>query len=94
MKKIMKKIMDKSKARLSLAGGLSAFGGSVLLAQESGSSLDTTQAVQAATTIKDGLVSLAQSIAPIVVSVVLAVLSVVLIYRIVNWVMRAWRTRG
>lgn len=87
--------MDKVKARLSLACGLSAFGGLGLLAQESGGSgLDTTQAVQAATTIKDGLVSLAQSIAPIVVSVVLAVLSVVLIYRIVNWVMRAWRTRG
>lgn len=86
-------MMNKLKMRLGLAAaGVFGSAGS-LLAQESTPQLDTTQATAAATSIKTGLVQLAQSIAPIIVEVILAVLAVVVIYKIVRWIMRAWNSR-
>lgn len=87
-------MLNRLKMRLGLAAaGVFGSAGSLLAQESSTPTLDTTQATAAATSIKEGLVSLAQSIAPIIVEVILAVLAVVVIYKIVRWIMRAWNSR-
>lgn len=91
----MNKMLNKLRMKSMLLAGAVAMPALSLLAQDSTqSTLDTTQASNAANTIKEGLVSLLETVAPVIVDVILAVLGVVVIYKIVRWLMRAFNTRG
>lgn len=90
----MNKLINKAYARASFATGALLSPGLSLLAQESGSStVDTSTATSAATSIKTGLVTIVQSVAPLVVEVLLAVVGVVVIYRVAKWLLRAFNSR-
>lgn len=94
----MKKLINKAYMKASLlAGGVLCSAGS-LLAQEGSNpqntSFETAEIVKNAATIEKGLVDLIKAIVPYIVSVILAVLGAVLIYKVVRWLMRAFNTRG
>lgn len=69
-----------------------------LLAQESSgpqnTSFDTTNAIDAAKTIEKGLSDLVTALVPYIISVILAVIGAVVIYKIARWLLRAFNTRG
>ena len=91
-------MLSKMYMKLALVAGAFMLPCVSALAQEGNSpqntSLDTSTVVTNAAKIEKGLVDLIEAIVPYIISVILAVLGAVLIYKVVRWLMRAFNTRG